>query len=74
MNNEVIELKIKEHTEELKEHEGRINVLEKSDVKQETTIDTLCDKIDKLIIQNNKLIYTLMAGMASILIKILFFK
>lgn len=74
MNSEVVEIKIENHDETLKDHECRIGSLEKSDVKQESKIDNLCDKIDKLIAQNNKWFYAMVCGMASLLIKVLFFK
>lgn len=74
MNNEVIEVKIEEHDKKLNEHESKISNLEKSDVKQDSKIDDLCDKIEKLIVQNNKWFYALVTGMAALLIKLLFFK
>lgn len=73
MNNEVIEIKINDHEETLKEHEGRIGNLEKSDVKQESKLDNLCDKLDGVINTNNKIFYALLTGMTGILVKIVFF-
>lgn len=72
MNNEVIEVKINEHEEKLENHETRIGKLEKSDVLQESKIDNLCEKLDRLISSNNKIFYALLTGMASILVKMLF--
>lgn len=74
MNNEVVELKINEHDSTLENHENRIGNLEKSDVRQESKIDNLCDKLDGLIASNNKIFYALLTGMAGILVKILFFE
>lgn len=74
MNNEVLEMKINEHDTTLKEHDNRIGNLEKSDVKQESQIGMLCEKIDKLIDSNNKWFYFICTSMAGILIKILFFQ
>lgn len=73
MNNEIVELKINEHTEKLENHENRIGSLEKSDIKQENKIDSLCEKLDGLIASNNKIFYALLTGMAGILVKIVFF-
>lgn len=74
MNNEVLEMKVVEHDTTLKEHEGRLGTLEKSDVKQESQLGMLCDRLDKLISSNNKLFYTLITGMGGILVKLVFFK
>ncbi|AJA49519.1 hypothetical protein CPAST_c34580 [Clostridium pasteurianum DSM 525 = ATCC 6013] len=74
MNNEVIETKILEHDDKIKEHDTKINNLEKSDVKHDDNISQLCEKIDGLIQQNSKLLYAVLVGMAGILVKILFFK
>jgi hypothetical protein len=74
MTDEIVELKINEHTKVLEQHEGRMSVLEKSDVKQESNIENLCDKIDKLIAQNNKWFYAVICGMGGLLVKVLFFK
>lgn len=73
MNNETMEIKINEHDNTLKDHEGRIGNLERSDVKQESKIDNLCDKLDGVINTNNKIFYALLTGMAGILVKIVFF-
>lgn len=74
MNNDVVEIKINEHDETIKEHENRIGTLEKSDVKHTDSIENLCEKIDNLIISQNKIFYALICGMAGILVKIVFFK
>lgn len=58
----------------LEDHENRIGSLEKSDVKQESKIDNLCEKLDGLIASNNKIFYALLTGMAGILVKLVFFK
>lgn len=68
-----METKINDHEETLKEHEGRIGNLEKSDVKQESKLDNLCDKLDGVINTNNKIFYALLTGMTGILVKIVFF-
>lgn len=73
MNNEVIEIKIDEHENKLSNHESRIGNLEKSDILQESKIDNLCEKLDGLIVSNNKIFYALLSGMAGILVKIVFF-
>ena len=54
MNNEIIELKLNEHNAKLDNHESRIGNLEKSDIRQESQIGMLCEKIKKLIDNNNK--------------------
>lgn len=73
MNQEVVEIKINEHDEMLKDHSCRIGTLEISDTKQDSKIDNLCDCLDGLIASNNKIFYALLFGMAGILVKILFF-
>jgi hypothetical protein len=74
MNNETVEIKINEHDKKLEEHEGKINSLEKCDVRHDDNINQLCEKIDNLISQNNKWLYFCITGMAGILVKLLFFK
>lgn len=74
MNSETIEIKITEHDKKLEEHEIKLNDLDKKDIRHEDNIKELCDKIEKLIGQNNKWFYALMVGMASLLIKLLFFR
>ncbi|AGY77999.1 hemolysin XhlA family protein [Clostridium autoethanogenum] len=73
MNNETMEMKVSEHDETLKDHGNRIGILEKSDTKQESQIEMLCEKIDKLIDNNNKWLYFAITTMVALLIKILFF-
>lgn len=73
MTNETVEIKINEHDKKLKEHDCQISSLEKSDIKQDGSIDLLCTKIDKLIGLNNKLFFGLMSGMAGLIVKLYFF-
>ncbi|AKA71974.1 hemolysin XhlA family protein [Clostridium scatologenes] len=73
MNNETMEIKINEHDKKIDEHEDKINSLEKSDTKQDSKIDNLCEKIDGLIIMNNKWLYFAITSMIALLAKILFF-
>jgi hypothetical protein len=74
MNTETITVKIEEHDKKIEEHENKINNLEISDVRHEGKTEELCVKIERLIEQNNKWFYALVVGMASLLIKLLFFK
>lgn len=74
MNNETVELKIVEHDKKLDEHENKISNLEKSDAKQDSKMDNLCEKIDKLVDTNNKWFYFAVTTMSGMLAKLLFFK
>jgi len=69
-----VDSKLLEHTEKLNDHETKINNLTTNNAAQDSQINNLCDKIEKLISQNNKWFYALCVGMASILVKLLFFK
>lgn len=62
------------HELRLNDHDTKINNLTTSNATQDSQINNLCDKIEKLIAQNNKWFYAICAGMASILVKLLFFK
>ncbi|AGK96816.1 hypothetical protein [Clostridium pasteurianum] len=73
MNNEIVELKINEHTETLENHGERLSTLEKKDIKHDDNIGMLCEKIDGLIKLYNKMLLAVLGGMAGVLIKILFF-
>ena len=66
MNEETVELKINEHSETIKEHESRLGTLEKSDVRQETQIGMLCEKLDKIIESNQKWFYLAVATLIGI--------
>lgn len=61
------------HETRLNGHSNRLDVLEQYKSKSEEKIDNLCDKIDKLIHNNNKWFYAVTTGMAGLLIKFLFF-
>ena len=73
MTDETIEVKIHEHDKKLEEHEGKLNCLEKSDIKQDDSLNLLCSRLDRLISLNNKLFYGLITGMAGLIIKLYFF-
>lgn len=48
MNNEVVELKINEHSSELKEHNKRLDRLEENNAEFRVEIKNLCDNIKNL--------------------------
>lgn len=72
MDSNVMEMKIMEHDDKLINHDGRIQGLEKADVKHTDKIGELCEKIEKLCDTQNKIFYAMILGMAGILCKYLF--
>lgn len=71
---EILTKVVDNHELRLNEHENKINGLTTNNAQQDTKIDNLCDKIEKLIINQNKWFYAVCIGMGSILVKIVFFK
>lgn len=73
MTNETVEIKIDEHDKKLDKHDAQIRRLEKSEIRQNDSINLLCKRLDKLISLNNKLFYALVTGMAGLIVKLYFF-
>lgn len=68
-----VDEKLDTHEKRLNGHSDRLDVLEQYKSKSEEKIDNLCDRIDKLIVNNNKWFYAVITGMAGLLVKLLFF-
>ena len=49
MNEDVMEVKIQEHEEAIKDHEKRIDAVEKDGAKFEVCIENMCGRLDSLI-------------------------
>ncbi|WP_373370102.1 hemolysin XhlA family protein [Clostridium tepidum] len=49
MNGEIMEMKINEHTETLKEHDKRLDKIEQNQSRTDTKIENLCDQLKQLV-------------------------
>lgn len=65
MNEELLEDKVKTHEQRINAHSDRLDKLENTQAEMAVKIENLCNTIDKLAINLNKLTYAIITALVS---------